>query len=82
LQNRVADQIAGEQFRLSENGRLRFTCELRMTWGARNVVAPLTIEPRANEPLDSRLFFTKSPLKSDAHLALVQAFAEEFGPKK
>jgi hypothetical protein len=82
LQNRVGEHIAGDQFRLMENSRLRFTCEFKMGWGARMVVAPLTIEPRANEPLDSRIFFTKSPLKSEAHLDLVRAFVEEFGPRK
>lgn len=37
-----------------------------------------TIEPRANTPPEDRIFYTKSPLPSDAHLELLKEFEETF----
>jgi hypothetical protein len=39
---------------------------------------PFTVEPRANVPLEDRIFYTHSPFDSDTHLSLINSFEQIF----
>jgi hypothetical protein len=82
LEGQLASSLNDDQMTVTRDPMFRFNCEVKLSWANRNATSPLTIEPRANEPASSRLFYTRSPLKSDAHLRLVEAFAEHFAPRK
>ena len=58
--------------------------EERRDFGAVHADKTLIIEPRMLTPLSSAIFFTQSPLTSDAHLSLLERFERTMGhgPRK
>lgn len=69
-------------FRISREPTVRFSLDVRLDWGTsqRNVTSTITFEPRAGDKLDSKVFFTRSPLSSDDHLKIVESFVARFSP--
>jgi hypothetical protein len=82
LQTKIRGASHASGLRASQETRLRFTCEFKFEWGGQAISTPLTIEPRANEPISDKIFFTRSPLQSDAHLKLVEEFVAHFGRRE
>jgi hypothetical protein len=81
LESELSSRVQNHEFKLSPDVRLRFACEVRLQWSGRTVAVPVVIEPRANEPLESRLFFTRSPLPLSEHMQLLEKFVERFKPQ-
>lgn len=82
LREQVKDGV-DTSFRISREPTVRFSFELRLEWGLahRNLTSQVTFEPRVGDKLDSRLFFTRSPLPSDEHMKVVERFVEKFAPR-
>ncbi len=81
LREEVRGQL-DDGYKLSRAPMMRFSLEVRIDWGLtqRNVNSVITFEPRSGDDLDSKVFFTRSPLPSDKHLKVVERFAEKFKP--
>jgi hypothetical protein len=57
----------------------RFSIEIVGLVGARRVDRRATFEPRATARLEEKLYYTTSPLRSDKHLAWVEAIVRGLG---